>query len=950
MSPQPPCSVKQEKIAEIKVDALQRTILLAWEQKGARINKGGQEQKLSEVQRNPGEPQFQQQHDEEGSRGCGRGGRGRRGRGRRAGQKQAPPTEEQPQASSSPEPSSPVAPLPISDFGHFASAAVLPPPRSIYPSFNTALSLARRLDVTPTIETLKRLEGPELSRDPRPLKKRMLSPPPPPIDTDLEVDLGYSDYEDSLMGGLEAGPSGRCVTLTTSDDRTNGFSVINKGSLVTSNKVFCYTLRENSENSAEWILNSGASMHFTNDLNNFIEYEAITPVKLTTANSSSMITGKGTILLILDSKIVRIHPVYYVPDLSCRLLSLGQFLKSGLLSRGSAREISLREKNNSEFMNFTPRSENDTIYVVRSLIGSNPQIQTVYSVDFNTLHRRLAHPSNDVMRKAGKHIKDFPNIDIPSESICPGCEQGKMPSKTFPPSGARASKPFELIHSDLKSFPVESYRKYKYSIIFFDDFTSHAWTMNLRTKDAALPATRQFLAMIETKYQTKVQRWMTDGGGEYTSKAYSEMLKEKGIEILQSIPHIHQQNGRAERIIRTLMEKAETMRLQACLPQSWWEFALDHATHIYNRTPIRRLDWQTPFQKLNGSKPSVDHLRVFGCGAYVFIPAETRENKLSPKSEMMTYLGNHPGGKGWIFMCGPNNIIFSAAQATFDEAFFPKCPKSERRKYTRLQTPAPSPNNCPKDSDCQCLLPTGNGSDDDQPGHMPKPTEKGKERAHEPEQPNSPTQSSNDSEEPTQPPEPRRSERVWKVPTKPGNVYGEDRHPVDIEKTIRKKKDWKSIVGERSSRPRRITEQQPVPGPSQPAIQEGEPSQKDTEEEEEPSESEDEVRKSIEPSSDEEEPESEESSLVRLCREGGVGLQNFLISKAITPMSMDRTPKQWHYRDLAKLPKPELEEWRTTCKEELDALRRRDVFELVQRPKGRKVVKNRWVFDIKTDG
>ena len=161
-----------------------------------------------------------------------------------------------------------------------------------------------------------------------------------------------------------------------------------------------------------------------------------------------------------------------------------------------------------------------------------------------------------------------------------------MSSKTFLLSGTRASKPFELIHSNLKTFPIESYRKYKYSIVFFDDFTSHAWTVNLCTKDAALPATRQFLAMVETKYQAKVQQWMTDGGGEYKSNAYSEMLKERGIEILQSIPHVHQQNGRAEWIIRTLMEKAETMQLQACLPQSWWEFALDHATHIYNRTPI----------------------------------------------------------------------------------------------------------------------------------------------------------------------------------------------------------------------------------------------------------------------------------------------------------------------------------------------------------------------------
>ena len=65
--------------------------------------------------------------------------------------------------------------------------------------------------------------------------------------------------------------------------------------------------------------------------------------------------------------------------------------------------------------------------------------------------------------------------------------------------------------------------------------------------------------MVETQYQTKVRGWMTDGGGEYTSTAYTNMLKERGIQILQSVPRAHQQNGRAERIIRTLVEKAETM-------------------------------------------------------------------------------------------------------------------------------------------------------------------------------------------------------------------------------------------------------------------------------------------------------------------------------------------------------------------------------------------------------
>ena len=91
------------------------------------------------------------------------------------------------------------------------------------------------------------------------------------------------------------------------------------------------------------------------------------------------------------------------------------------------------------------------------------------------------------------------------------------------------------------------------------------------------------------------------------------------------------------------MEKAESMRFQSCIPQSWWEFSVEHATHVYNQTPLHRHNWQTPYQLLYGEKLSVDHLRIFGCGAYVFIPAEIRANKLAPKSELMTYLGNAPG-------------------------------------------------------------------------------------------------------------------------------------------------------------------------------------------------------------------------------------------------------------------------------------------------------------------
>jgi hypothetical protein len=87
---------------------------------------------------------------------------------------------------------------------------------------------------------------------------------------------------------------------------------------------------------------------------------------------------------------------------------------------------------------------------------------------------------------------------------------------------------------------------------------------------------------------------------------------------------MHQQNGHAERFIQTIVEKAQAICLEACIPQNWWEFAVNYAVHIYNCTPLKRSsnDYKTPFGRLHRTKPDVAHLRVFGCGAYVFLPED----------------------------------------------------------------------------------------------------------------------------------------------------------------------------------------------------------------------------------------------------------------------------------------------------------------------------------------
>ena len=166
---------------------------------------------------------------------------------------------------------------------------------------------------------------------------------------------------------------------------------------------------------------------------------------------------------------------------------------------------------------------------------------------------------------------------------------------------------------------------------------------------------------------------------------------------------------------------------------------------------------------------------------------------------------------------------------------------------------------------------------------------------------------------PLQPPT-RRSGCAHKVPKKEGNVYG-DKHPVQIEQDICWKKDWDQIVGEQSSCPCPN-----VPGPSIPVLVPPPPHQPQegtSSGEEEKPDSESEVEDSLEPA-----PDSE------------ADFQHFLVSKAISPNAEDSSPKEWTYRDLLKLPKERLDEWKAACERELDALNRRHVFNLVECPKG----------------
>eukprot|EP00253_Pinus_taeda_P025870 PITA_25870 len=86
------------------------------------------------------------------------------------------------------------------------------------------------------------------------------------------------------------------------------------------------------------------------------------------------------------------------------------------------------------------------------------------------------------------------------------------------------------------------------------------------------------------------------------------------------------------------MERARSMLSGAGLGQEFWAKVVDTACYLVNRSPSSALEDKTPQEVWTGKKPSLSHLRVFGCDAYVHVPKE-KHTKLDSKFEKCIFIG-----------------------------------------------------------------------------------------------------------------------------------------------------------------------------------------------------------------------------------------------------------------------------------------------------------------------
>ena len=137
-----------------------------------------------------------------------------------------------------------------------------------------------------------------------------------------------------------------------------------------------------------------------------------------------------------------------------------------------------------------------------------------------------------------------------------------------------------------------------------------------------------------------------DNGGEFCNTDFDKFFVDHGIKRHKMMPYTPQQNGVAERMNQSLMERARSMLGGAGLEHKFWAEAVATMCYLLNRSPMATLIDKMPMEAWSGKKPSLRHFCVFGYEAYTHVH-EVSRSKLDNKAVKCIFIEYGIGVKGY---------------------------------------------------------------------------------------------------------------------------------------------------------------------------------------------------------------------------------------------------------------------------------------------------------------
>ena len=179
-------------------------------------------------------------------------------------------------------------------------------------------------------------------------------------------------------------------------------------------------------------------------------------------------------------------------------------------------------------------------------------------------HMRLGHPSLEYMRKMQKYEEKLKKVKLDKEILdCETCVLAKMEKLPFKNNRRRSDRPLHTIHTDTMgpitptSFPGEN----KFIIVFIDDHSRYARTYHVKHKSQSGECLQKYLEHTRNLLgkQEKVCFIRSDNGTEFTGGHFAEIVRQEKIDSDYAPPYTPELNGKAERFIKTLQKKNQSV-------------------------------------------------------------------------------------------------------------------------------------------------------------------------------------------------------------------------------------------------------------------------------------------------------------------------------------------------------------------------------------------------------
>lgn len=486
-----------------------------------------------------------------------------------------------------------------------------------------------------------------------------------------------------------------------------------------------------------WVMDSGASHHCTADRSHFHSLWPLER-RMAVANGQHLpVLGVGNVWMRVPSSkqqhrseapLIELTEVLWVPELTLNLISISRAMAAGNRMYADPHSELLRNREPplgqawSKMVIEVGRGRDKVmlegwsrgphmLYVLepevvseRQAHGSGPERDLsdsehehnciscpakVQRPHVDLLHRRMGHLGYHNLRKL---VSMSGGLDVSQRELdaaCRGdlgvCEECRESNMTRPPfsssSTHHTTAPLELLHSDVCGpIKVEGRNRELYFLTLVDDWSGASMVSPLRSREEVPSRLKSMMRNMQT-----VASWYTDGlvrikglrsdrGREFLTGTFRQWLEQQHITHQLSCPYTPEQNGTAERLNRTLCERARAMLREAALPggRVWWPDAVLTASYLRNRSPADGKD-ATPWELLTGGgPPQLGHIRVWGCQCWVLMPRGQREDKFCPRGEsgrLVGFADSSTGemSKGYKVWLAQRDEVVVSRSVAFDE-------------------------------------------------------------------------------------------------------------------------------------------------------------------------------------------------------------------------------------------------------------------------------------------